>query len=912
MRRSSAAGLALAIAMASTAACGFQFGARSAGKAPAAIDPRAPVVGDPQALPLPTPREDGRLPGTATPQRYSVALRIDPSRPRFSGVTTIQIDVPRPTSYVVLHGRDLSVTRAVAAVGSAEVPATVTTRTSRGGVAPEELVLTFPRTLPAGPAAIEIDYDAPFAADLAGLYRVEEDGRSYAYTQFEAVDARRAFPCFDEPGFKTAYDVSITAPRGLTALANAPERSHADGPDGMVVHTFQTSPPLPSYLVAFAVGDFDVVEGQKEPFPIRVVTTKGRGPLAALALDVASALIARLGEYFDFRYPYAKLDLVAVPDLSAGAMENPGLVTFRHGLLLLDPRRATIAARRLQAEVIAHEFAHQWFGDLVTIAWWDDLWLNEGFATWAEAKMVDEWRPTFGASIGQISSVQQVMDTDALHSARAVRQAVRSTSEALEAFDGITYDKGAAVLRMLEAWLSPETFRRGVQHYVRENAWKNARAEDLFKALDYVSAQTVGKLASDFLDHPGVPEVIATWTCGGNGGSKLELRESEWRPLGGGGEPPRTWTLPVCIESDAQKTKSCFTLGAEPITRDLPGCPTWVYPNAAQAGYYRFVVDRAALLALARASRSFDATDRLGLVSNAWAGVRQGAIGPGVLLDLLPAFDGEMERHVVEQIVAVLQGIDQALVQEEARPAFRKYVTARLMGKKRSLGWDAPAPAARGVKDDDERALTRRSVLWAMGEIADDEGTLEEADGYAKRWLRDPTSVSGDIAAIALPLASKTAGVARLMELRAAARSAKTPEERTIAIRAMGSFDDEVVLRKALNLTLTDELKLSEVGYVFGAANHRAARTVLYAWEKENWDKLRARLPGSLGRGLVGLAGAMCSSGDRDDARAFFVSGTQGMEGVKRRLDEALETAGLCVALREHGAAEVTMYLKRR
>src|SRR5258708_4134828 len=246
MRRPSASGLALAIAIASTAACGFQFGAKS--KAPAAIDP-APVVAAPSGLPLPAPREDGRLPGTATPQRYSVALRIDPSRPRFSGVTTIQIDVPRPTSYVVLHGRDLSVTRAVAAVGSAEVPATVTTRMSRGGVVPEELVLTFPRTLPAGPAAIEIDYDAPFAADLAGLYKVEEDGRSYAYTQFEAVDARRAFPCFDEPGFKTAYDVSITAPRGLTALANAPETSHADGPDGMVVHTFQTPPPLPGYLV---------------------------------------------------------------------------------------------------------------------------------------------------------------------------------------------------------------------------------------------------------------------------------------------------------------------------------------------------------------------------------------------------------------------------------------------------------------------------------------------------------------------------------------------------------------------------------------------------------------------------------------------------------------------------------------
>jgi len=838
---------------------------------------------------------------------YGLALRIDPTEPRFSGVATILVDVPQPTAIVVLNARDMQIMRVVATTGHGAIDAAATQRLAHGGATVDELVLAFAQPLPAGIATIAIDYEAPFAVDLAGLYRLQENGLSYAYTQFEATDARRAFPCFDEPGFKTPYDVTISSPRGFKVLSNTPEVSQADASNGDLVHTFATSPPLPSYLVAFAVGDFDIVGGQTDPFPIRVVTTKGRAHLARLALDVATTLIAKLGDYFDLRYPYAKLDLVAVPDFSSGAMENPGLVTFRDSLLLVDSERATTPTRRAQAMVIAHEFAHQWFGDLVTMPWWDDLWLNEGFATWAAAKIVDEWRPTFGATVEQIAEIQGVMDTDALMSARAVREPVRSTGEAMEAFDGITYEKGAAVLRMLEKWLGADTFRRGIQRYVHEGAWKSARADDLFKALEYVSAQRVNELASGFLDQPGVPEVIASWSCGGANGNRLELRQTEWRPLG---EPregaPRRWTLPVCTASDAEKTKSCFTLGAEPIVRTIDTrCPAWVYPNADQAGYYRFVVDGAHLLALASAGRSLDAIDRLGLVSNAWAGVRQGSTAPGVLMDVLAAFDGETDRHVIDQVVTVLRGVDQALIMDEARPAFQGYVSARLAARKRTLGWEP----SKGVTEDDDRKLLRRSVLGAMGEIARDATTLREAETHAIRWLQDPKSVSGDTAAVAVPMASMGAGAARLTELRAAAASAKTPQDRVIALRAMGTFEEGAVLRQALDLALTDELKLSELRYVFGeAANRRLTRDVLYAWEKENWQKLMLRLPGALGRGLSGVVGSMCTQSMRDDARDFFAA-MQAIPGAKRPLDEALEQAGLCIALREHAAARTSSWL---
>ncbi len=887
------------------AACGGESANVAPAPPPAMVLPQDTITASVPAPP--PPRDDGRLADTVTPQRYALELRIDPSQPRFSGTTSIQVVVPRPTSYVVLHARDMHIARAVARTGGVEVPASTALRVAHGGVLPEELVLTFAQPLAAGTAVLEVAYDAPFAADLAGLYRVQEGGAWYAYTQFEATDARRAFPCFDEPGFKTAYDLTIAAPRGTIALGNAPETAHEDAPDGMVVHHFETTRPLPSYLVAFAVGDFDVVEGQTSPFPIRAITPKGKGANTGLALEASAALIARLGDYFDVRYPYPKLDIVAVPDFAAGAMENPGLVTFRDVLLLLDPKHTTTGMKRAQAEVIAHEFAHQWFGDLVTAQWWDDIWLNEGFATWAEAKMVDAWKPSFGATLEQISGVQHVMDTDALRSARAVREPVRTSSDAMEAFDGLTYDKGAAVLRMIEAWLGPDVFRRGVQRYIHENAWKNARADDLFKALDFVSAQKVGDLANGFLDKPGVPSVLVSWKCGGKEGSRVELRESEWRPLGGESEAPRKWTLPVCIASDAQKGKSCFTLGTEPIARNLSACPTWLYPNADEAGYYRFVMDKAQLLALTRSERALAPADRLGLVSNAWAGVRQGAIDPSTLLDALPRFDAETHRLVVEQLASALQGVDQALVDDSDRPLFQRYVAARMAGRKAALGWEP-----RG-KEDDERALTRRTVLLTMGALAYDPATLAEAEKLTQAWLKDPSSVSADAATVAVPLASIRAGATRLEELRAALKSAKSPADRELAIRAMGTFDDPATLRRALDLALTDELRLSDLRYLFGSALwHRAGRVTVYRWEKDNWEKLRARIPATERRILVGVAGSMCTAADRDDAKAFLVPGTRDLEGTKRELEEGLEEAQLCIALRDHGAAEVSRYLRKK
>ena len=829
MRPAASMGVVLLMA----AACGG-----SNQKAPPFIPAKA-VAPAPPPAPLDA---DGHLPATAVPERYRVSLRVDPSQERFAGVASIDVKLPAPTSHVVLNARDMQVVRATVTVGARAVAPAIRWRPAPGTDRNEELVLTFDEPLPAGAATLEIAYEAPFAPDLAGLYRVEQDGRRYVYSQFEATDARRAMPCFDEPGYKTPFEITVTAPKGLAAFSNAPEVS-ASNEDAMVVHRFAPTPPLTTYLVAVAVGDFDVAEGRKAPVPIRVITPKGQGGQVSAALEAADALVTQLSSYFGMPYPYAKLDLVAVPDLSAGAMENAGLLTFRSSLIVLDPGHATTGLRRQQAVVIAHELAHQWFGDLVTMRWWDDLWLNEGFATWAEEMAVDAWQPSFGATLDARVSIGHVMDEDALSTARAVRQPVHSALEAEQAFDGLTYDKGAAVLRMIERWLGPVTFRRGVQRYLREAAWKNARAEDLFKALDYVSGEQVEPFASAFLDHAGVPEVFARTVCNG-GKAGVELRQGRWLPLG---EPApaspldgadATWTLPVCVAEEGRKGAACFTVGKEPITRELgPGCPAWLHPNADQIGYYRFVVDAPQLIALARAGRALDPVQRVSVVSNAWAGVRAGELAPSALLDVLKAFDGETDRRVLGEIVSVLHDVRESLVDDSVSDRYRKFVAARIGPRKRELKWEAPPGP-----EDEERTIERQSVLFAMGDLARDEATLTEAETYAEKWLKDPSKVPGDVAAVAVPLASTRAGKARLAELEDFASHAGSIEQRAIVEGAMGAFEDPAVLFEAFDYALGGGVRLSEMRHVFGAARGlpRGARRALRLGEGELAEDPRA------------------------------------------------------------------------
>ncbi len=485
---------------------------------------------DGSAQTVPPPRPDGRLPRQVHPTRYALELAVDPAQPRFSGRVRIDITVDETTSAIVLNARGLTARGAALIAGDARVPAATSTRLAAGSKKdPEELVLAFDRAIAPGSAQIEIDYDGAFADGLHGLYRVQEGGRWYAFTQFEPTDARRAFPCFDEPGWKTPFTVAISVPPDMVAVANMPEVRRA--PDGARVRfQFAASPPLPTYLVALAVGAFDTRDGLAGKLPIRLIATSGKARLGGGALAAARGQLLELERYFGRPYPYAKLDLLAVPSFGAGAMENAGLITFREERLLLD-EHAALAARVGMNGIIAHEISHQWFGDLVTMAWWNDLWLNEAFASFMADEIVDAWRPATGARLQALAAKSAVMADDALATARRIRQPVRSTSDALEAFDPVTYAKGRAVLAMAEAWLGPDAFRAGLRGYLQRHAWGSATADDLYAALGEAGGgRDVAGVIGSFTDQIGVPIVDAKIDCTGQAPA-VRLHQQEYRTL---------------------------------------------------------------------------------------------------------------------------------------------------------------------------------------------------------------------------------------------------------------------------------------------------------------------------------------------------------------------------------------------
>jgi aminopeptidase N len=869
-------------------------------------EPPAPSTTSASIEQAPAPRDDGRLPATATPRRYALTLNVDPGQERFQGQVTIDVDLPQPTPHVVLHGRGLNVLDVSVTTGSAALAGAATSRRSHGSVEPDELVLDFPQPVPAGRAALSITFDAPFDKELSGLYRVKEGERWYAFTQLESTFARRVFPCFDEPGFKVPFDLQITTPKGMIAVANTPELSRADAGATTSRFDFATTPPLPTYLLAFAVGDFDVREGAKTPVPIRLITVKGKAALGDIALDATAGLVKKLGDYFAIPYPFPKLDVVAVPDFAAGAMENPGLVTFREDFLLLDPNHANVAAKRYAAVVIAHELAHIWFGDLVTMKWWNDAWLNEGFATWMETKVTDLWHPDYAVHLDDVFNRQRIMDTDALASAQAVRQTATSPGEIEEMFDGISYEKGSAVLGMIEHWIGPDAMQRGVHDYLQAHAWKNAEEADLMAALDHASGKDVAGMAATFIDRAGVPAVALTSTCTG-GKLDLGFTQSAWHPLGveakeTDGTP---WRIPVCFRAGPAAKEQCAELAtaSTSVALDVGSCPPWTLTNAGGVGYYRASLPEAETRALAKAQAQLDVADRISFVSNLLADVRSGRLSPDVALGVLPAFDRETDSHVLMAITRTLAAFDHAFVNERSRPAFRAYVSARLARAKQRLGWEA--------KDGEagDAALARAEVLEAMGDLARDPATLKEAEAVASRWLKDPGSVDGDVASVAVPLASINAGPARLVELALALNTAKTPLDRRTAVKAIGSFDDKTTLARAWELALTREVRQQDSFSILGVAARRAETArLLFPWLAAHWDAARARTASGYARDLIVPIWSACDKDELDAERAFYQPRVKDLEGVERPLAEAAEHATACIALRASGADAVTKF----
>jgi len=680
----------------------------------------------------PTDDRKYRLPREVRPTAYDAALTIDLSAGRFTGQIQIDLDLAAPVEELVLHAAELRVERAaLRSAGSELRPAEL-----RAARASETVVLRFAAPVPAGPARLELGFSGEMTHGLRGLYPA---GPGLAATQFEAADARRVFPCFDEPGFKAPWRIAVEAPAEARILSNGtPVSEELLGATRRVA--FSETPPLPTYLIALVVGGVDAPPPAKvRGVPVRTWATPEKQALTQFGQDVAVEVLPRLEDYFGVPYAFGKLDQVGLPEFEAGAMENAGLITYREVALLLDPATASLAQKKRVAEVVTHELAHQWFGNWVTMTWWDDLWLNEAFATWMAFKIVDQWNPLWRVWLEFDQGKAQAMQLDALRSTHPIRAEIHDVAEAGEAFDLITYEKGGAVLRMVEGYLGEGRFREGIRLYMRRHAKANAVADDLWSALGEASREPVVALANAWIGQPGFP-VVSVARSGRT--LRLEQRRFFLDPVAAADGGAATWPVPLVLRwaDGGRPGEQRVLLSGRTAEVTLPGAgePDFVCANAGATGFYRVDYDAAGRAALLRNLAALAPAERIQLLSDEWALVRTGAREIGAFLDLCASFAGDEDHAVLDELVARLANVDQRIVREEDRPALQRFVADLFDPQLRATGWD-PA-AGEGDEVRLRRAALRRG--WPVLQLRLDVTALPEA--VRPMWRRGETWRTGD------------------------------------------------------------------------------------------------------------------------------------------------------------------------
>lgn len=895
------------------AACG----GRPDGLRPTTIAP-ADDVADEESLPT-IPAPTGQLPEGVAPTRYTLALTVDPSQERFEGEARIALTTAAPTRQIWLHGNLLE-------VSSVTVEATGEPITGAWSQVDEEGLaeIQLDRTLPAGDSTLVVRYAAPFNRALRGLYSVEEGGAHYAFTQFEAISARLAFPCFDEPRFKTPFEVTLTVRADDVAAFNTPERDRMDAGSGMVRVRFAPTLPLPTYLVALAVGPLDVVEHaplaatdvRQRPLPFRGLAARGKGAEMAFAMEHTGAIVEALERYFGIPYPYEKLDIVAVPDFAAGAMENAGLITFRDTLLLMGDD-APVWQQRGYAYVMAHELAHQWFGNLVTLAWWDDIWLNEAFATWMGYKITDEVFPDHQADLAMLGGVHSAMGTDSLVTARQVRQPIETSHDIRNAFDSITYRKGGGVLAMFERYLGADVFREGVRGYMRAHAHGTATYRDLLGALGEASGRDVQTPFSTFLFQAGLPFVQVAVDCEGDTPT-VGLTQSRYLPVGSTGSSEQTWQIPVCVryglssDGDSEAKTACTLMTETQASLPLEGCPDWLMPNAGGEGYYRFAMASEDLAKLREQGFShLEPSEQM-----AYADALEGAFEnasidvPDMLAALAPLVRSDI-RPVATTPMSTHRFLRERVVGEDAQARVTA-ASARLYAPMmRRLGWSA-RPG-----EDGETQMLRTEVIGHMAMFVEDARVRRDAVRRANAYLGmgrggdgeiHPGAVNSNFVGIVLAVAVQEGDAAFFDALLARFETTADSLLRGQLLSALSRTRDPELAERARALALDERLRTNEVlTPLYGQLSMPETRDDAWEWVKTHFAALRDLLESNAGR-LPSLGSFFCSAEKADAVEAFFSEHIEALPGGPRNLATTLEGIRLCAARAEAhraSAAEV-------
>jgi len=854
------------------------------------------------------------LPRWAVPQSYALALQGDPSASGYRGEVTITVDLKKPSDHLWLHGKDLRVTNVSLSDAHGHqhsghyreaVPQAGLARIDLGEVVePQRLTLT-------------IGFDAPYNATLQGYYKVMFAGRAYAMTQMEPISARLAFPCFDEPGFKAPLTLSLTIPDADAAVANTVLASQKKNPGGWKTLTFAPTKPLPTYLYAWAVGPWDIVQGptipptrwRSQPVPVRGIATHGNGPRMQRALAMVPGIIEAEEKYYGFGYPFGKIDLAALPDFSAGAMENAGLVTYRDWLLLLDANSSPQAVRST-FNVEAHELAHQWTGDTVTLKWWNDIWLNEAYATWMQQKVAEELHPDYRTDLGRIESGETAMANDSLVSARMIRQPITGNGDIDTAFDGITYLKGAAVIGMFEHFVGPQVYQHGMQAYIRAHAFGNAQANDLIGAIAAAAHRGRGfeQAFRSFLDQNGVPLVATRLDCAQAGGPVLDLTQSRYLPLGSKGDPSHLWGVPVCVRFPGGT--QCQLVTRRTARMKIKGaCPRWYMPNAAGAGYYRFEMAKADRVALSRViSRESDA-EQLAYADSEGAAFQHGTLDAQEAIDVMQKLAPSKVREVSLAPLRTVEWIYRYGADSGTkRTAIRGAVARAYLPRLEALGYQRRA----GESADD--ALLRSALAERLGvtfKVPEVRAALlkqgEAALARGPSGQLELDAANPDLLPTVLAVAVEERGEPAVSALIQQIGVTTDPVKRNAMLVALGHAQGAEA-DAARDFALTDKVKVGEMAMVLrGGRDTAAQRDQLWRWFTGHYQRIVARTGIFSGGNLPEIAGRDgCSQAEADRLTAFFTPRIDQVPGTARGLAQTREAIELCTALKgEKGSAAI-------
>lgn len=842
------------------------------------------------------------------PDFYRVDLNLDPAKNTFTGAIQIRLNVEKPFRTLWLNASKLSLTTIkLEKAGSALNGTSIAGNDNFIG-------LSFPAEVSPGTADLKIEYTGQIKfGQPSGIFGSEDNGNRYLLTQFESIDARSAFPCFDEPSYKVPWQLTLHVPASDSAISNTPiEKESTEGQNKTVI--FEQTKPLPSYLVAFGVGPFEYVNAGtagRNHVPVRIVTPKGRAAEAQYAAEVTATLLTRLENYFGIDYPYKKADQVAMPISVGLAMENPGMVTYGASIILAKPQSDLLRRQRSYAEVAAHELAHQWFGDFVTTAWWNDIWLNEAFATWMEGKLIAEWKPEWHTRAIDTLDYARAERDDSFPSARSIRQAIESNDDIDNAFDSITYEKGAAVIGMFENWIGPAKFQQGVRAYLNAHAFQTATTSDFLAAVSEAGGQDVRSAFSTFTDQPGIPVVKVALRCAAGSAPTLTLEQDRFSLLPARTPDTQHWSIPVCVRSEAagQTGTHCTLLNTKAAEMPLPGdhCPAWVEANANASGYYRvaYADNLLSELTAGDPENRLEPQERVNVVYDADAAAHANLLPYGDALALAARFRNDPVYPAFLGALGLATGVSANLVPPDSASGYERYLAKTLVPRAREIGW-TPRP---GESPDD--ALIRTSLLATASTLAGDQTLAKQGRQLATRWIAGDHSLPSEIILPALRTEAFYGDVSTAREYVAAVKKTTDLQDRQQIVFAMGAFRDPLAIQTVLQALLSRDIPSSySISLLMGNSSSEAARKVSFEFLKSHYSAVVNQMFPLERSFLPNIGDLFCDEQTKQDFRSFFDSKLNDNPEMRRTVAQVLEKIDGCIITKQFQQPSLSAYLK--